>query len=791
MGNNTVNAHQGDLAAFGMRIVQVHFFGRQIMFEKTMVRGLVAVALVLLVSVVASGQATNLVVNGSFENPVIPSGGNPFQYGPPSTDWNYSGAGISNNTSNWGFQTTGAIPDGNQFCFLQGNGAYVSENVSFPVAGTYQLSYYAGGRYDNGGQPPVNQDNYGGDTTYGITLNSAVLATGITRTNYGMTQQTRYFSAPAGTQTLTLQVTGVNGGTATDQTAEFDAISITPVSSGCLIYTNPGTGSVTVPTGYKWTNVTVQCWGGGGGGGSAAPDGGGGGGGAYATNTYASISAGTYAYQVGYGGTSGNGGQNTYTSFGGAADVNAGGGGGGQNGNPITAYGGAGGLVLSGQGYSGGDGGYGGGIIGSYDYPYGVGGGGGGSAFPTGPDGQPTNNGGGGGFDSNGAVAGLGGAGYGAGGNAGGDHYGGGEITPLPQMGYAPGGGGGGAGGASSNIGASGAPGEIIITYTAEAVPEPSTLALLAAGAIGLAAYGWRQRKRSLSLSSQDEPTSQDDGPAIGLLSMRVSVRNLIKNISCAVLVGIVMVVAPSFVQADTMSYTSSTSDLLSAPQQGQQTTMTFPQFDLSLGSLMSLTLGLSGNGGWGASVEFDAPPGPGASGWTSSGELSMGGSVALDDAEGLLAGPSVGFGAGPFDFTIIGDGGDYNAGGSWSGLGDTIYTDPRVLSEFTGTGMVSLAAEGGAVPSCSGFDIVMTEYACTANLTASVTYTYNAVPEPATLTLFGAAVLGLGLVYLRGQKQNRSLSLSSVEDEPASQDNGPAILAMPSRWAEATRRVA
>ena len=36
---------------------------------------------------------------------------------------------------------------------------------------------------------------------------------------------------------------------------------------GTLTLTNPGEGSVTIPTGYDWTNVTVQCWGGGGGGG--------------------------------------------------------------------------------------------------------------------------------------------------------------------------------------------------------------------------------------------------------------------------------------------------------------------------------------------------------------------------------------------------------------------------------------------------------------------------------------------------------------------------------------------
>ena len=35
-----------------------------------------------------------------------------------------------------------------------------------------------------------------------------------------------------------------------------------------LSLTTAGAGSVTIPAGYDWTNVTVQCWGGGGGGGS-------------------------------------------------------------------------------------------------------------------------------------------------------------------------------------------------------------------------------------------------------------------------------------------------------------------------------------------------------------------------------------------------------------------------------------------------------------------------------------------------------------------------------------------
>ena len=158
-------------------------------------------------------DAQNIVVNGSFENPTI-SG---FQYQPSSSDWYYGGGTGISTTS--GFQTSGAIPDGNQFCFVQGAGDYVSEQVTFPTFGTYALTYYAGGR--------TSGASYGGNTNYGVYLGSSLLAAGTTTSNTAMTQQgTTYFSVPAGTQTLKFGVTGA----VDDQTALFDAVSITPVA---------------------------------------------------------------------------------------------------------------------------------------------------------------------------------------------------------------------------------------------------------------------------------------------------------------------------------------------------------------------------------------------------------------------------------------------------------------------------------------------------------------------------------------------------------------------------------
>jgi hypothetical protein len=130
-----------------------------------------------------------------------------------------------------------------------------------------------------------------------------------------------------------------------------------------LTLATPGAGSVTIPAGYDWTNVTVQCWGGGGGGGGGAnpSGGGGGGGGAYSgTTCTAPLFAGAYSYYVGAGGdggsgSTGSGGGSTIWNYGGVQDIVAGGGGGGACSPGVAANPGAGGgTVGAGTGFSGG-----------------------------------------------------------------------------------------------------------------------------------------------------------------------------------------------------------------------------------------------------------------------------------------------------------------------------------------------------------------------------------------------------------------------------------------------------
>ena len=280
------------------------------------------------------------------------------------------------------------------------------------------------------------------------------------------------------------------------------------VYAGNITLTMPGSGNVTIPPGYEWIDMTVQCWGAGGGGGYG--NGGGGGGGAYAYNTYATLLSGTYDYYIGAGGSGGNGesinssaGGNTIWDYRGAQDIYASGGGAGGLG--FSGGAGAPGLVLAGSGYDGGAGGSGG-----YEPAYNSGGGGGGSGGPGGPGGS--------GGDGTSYEGGSGGTGYGSGGAGGGYSYG--------SSGNFPGGGGGGGGSQSySNYGSPGANGEIIITYTQQAVPEPSTFALLAAGVWGLSDTvlgddGQREERRSQQPSTNRKRIPQPFYPSLRSANM-------------------------------------------------------------------------------------------------------------------------------------------------------------------------------------------------------------------------------------------------------------------------------
>jgi len=298
-------------------------------------------------------------------------------------------------------------------------------------------------------------------------------------------------------------------------------LSVFGVARGAIITeTSTGVGSLTIPTGYEWINVTIQCWGGGGGGAASNYSsgvnfgGGGGGGGAYSSKTYTTpLVAGAYSYYVGVGGAAGttqgnNGGfgGKTIWNYGGDQDIYVTGGGGGSIG---TIYGdGPGGFpgsVTSGVGCQGGSGGSG---THNWAYNYIPGGGGGGS-------GGPSSAGGNGGAGESGAPGdgGSGGTGYGAGGA-------GGSASNAAHAGAFPGGGGGGGG----LVGAAGANGEIIITYTPEAmatiVLSNALSATIITGGTGtLGATIGNSASANLNLNFTATATVQSGSAILGLVS--------------------------------------------------------------------------------------------------------------------------------------------------------------------------------------------------------------------------------------------------------------------------------
>ncbi len=217
---------------------------------------------------------------------------------------------------------------------------------------------------------------------------------------------------------------------------------VSPGSTQTETFTSSGT--FTVPNCV--TSLTVEAWGGGGGGTNASSSGrGGGGGGAYTRGIITGLSVGPLSVIVGVAGVAGAGGGassvSTVVANGGSSNASSNTGGTGGAASAITGF-----VVAS---YVGGKGGNG-----STGNNNDAGGGGGGSAFTNSVGGNGTN-----GTNSN-TTGGAGGLGTGDGGDGAAA-----DNNPTPQAGSVPGGGGGGRG-EDSGTSASGASGQVIITYT-------------------------------------------------------------------------------------------------------------------------------------------------------------------------------------------------------------------------------------------------------------------------------------------------------------------------------------
>lgn len=155
------------------------------------------------------------IANGGFEKPSL---GNGFQYSPSGASWAFVSAGVSGNSSAF---TNGnpAAPEGSQVAFIQGAGAYISQQVSgFQIGTKYVVTFSTAQR--------GNCCNAGGLDFQVLVDNKSLGTFKPLGTNY-VAAAANIFTATAGTHTLKFVGVNSSGG---DNTALIDNIQITSVT---------------------------------------------------------------------------------------------------------------------------------------------------------------------------------------------------------------------------------------------------------------------------------------------------------------------------------------------------------------------------------------------------------------------------------------------------------------------------------------------------------------------------------------------------------------------------------
>lgn len=186
-------------------------------------------------------QTTSLNDSG-FESPAVAA--NSFKYNPTNTPWTFAGSsGVSANNSAF---TSGnpAAPQGNQVVFLQRTSS-VSQVVTFFETGNYAISFKAAQR---GNQPSAQ--------TMQVLVDGKVVSTFNTLIGTAYSPQTTAtFNATAGSHTITIQGTNINGG---DNTAFIDQVTVIQQNASLNDdgFETPalGTGAFQyAPSGSAWT----------------------------------------------------------------------------------------------------------------------------------------------------------------------------------------------------------------------------------------------------------------------------------------------------------------------------------------------------------------------------------------------------------------------------------------------------------------------------------------------------------------------------------------------------------
>jgi len=228
--------------------------------------------------------------------------------------------------------------------------------------------------------------------------------------------------------------------------------------------------------------------------------------------------------------------------------------------------------------------------------------------------------------------------------------------------------------------------------------------------------------------------------------------RHMSKKVSIVLLgVSVLVLAAFSAAHADSISFTTSTP--IASTLTDWTSSLTFQQFNPSLGTLTGVAIDLSSTLSTTLTV-------------TNVGTSQSNGSarteilIAVVDPSGIIgtlptytpypvqpSNPQLDYMSKGFSYSNLASGGQVTSGtltGSATNVSNS-YTTPGLLAEFTGAGSISLPAATLTYTDLSNSggntESAQVTYA---GLTGTVTYLYTPVPLPSALLLFGPGLLGL-----------------------------------------------
>jgi hypothetical protein len=211
----------------------------------------------------------------------------------------------------------------------------------------------------------------------------------------------------------------------------------------------------------------------------------------------------------------------------------------------------------------------------------------------------------------------------------------------------------------------------------------------------------------------------------------------LICFVSILVLAAATVGVASS-VQADMISGPFTTSTPIPYTLTDWTGSLSFPMFNSALGTLTEVDMTLNGAMQTTLTVTNNSPD-------SSSGNAKTEVQMSVQDAGLHFSPPQIDFNSPAFGYSLAGGGNVTSGLLTSSSSNSAVYTLSAILAEFNGPGTIVLPASTftQTLLANTGGNTAASQVT-QADLTGTVTYHYNPVPEPSTFALFGVAALGL-----------------------------------------------